>query len=203
MLDAAHRSLWNTIRGLSEQGVLVVAAAGNDALRALLGGALPPPRYPAYYQSVLAVAAAGPDGAPAVYSNRADVLPLGNGVTTFGGNVVVPDRRDEPPEADPGVAAGGRAQSVVGLYSSPTLPRGEANTTGWVHWAGTSFATAIMSGLAARLWQQDGSQSPTDLIYRVRSLARNAPSRPRRPAGKDPDGPLDAPYLEAWQEFER
>jgi hypothetical protein len=203
MLDAAHRSLWNTVHWLHMQGILVVAAAGNDALRAHLGGKLPPPRYPAYYQSVLAVAAAGPDGTPAVYSNRADVLPFGNGITTFGGNVLAPSADDAPPLADPGVTSAGRQQSVVGLYSAATLPGGERNQTGWVHWAGTSFATAIMSGLAAQLWRQDATQTPESLIRRVRGLARNIPARAQRGRpGKDPDGPLDAPYLEAWQEFE-
>jgi subtilisin family serine protease len=200
MLDAAHRSLWNTVQWLQAQGVLVVAAAGNDALRGHLRGQLPPPRYPAYYQPVLAVGASQLDGKPAAYSNRADVLPLGNGVTTFGGRIDLPNSDDAPPVTDGHDRRDGRPQSIVGLYASPTLPGGEPNTTGWVRWAGTSFATAIVSGFAARLWQQDASQTPADLIERVRSVAHNVPSRRR--AGTDPDGPLDAPYLEAWQEFE-
>ncbi|HEX2514869.1 MAG TPA: hypothetical protein VH257_09215, partial [Chloroflexota bacterium] len=58
-LDFAHRSLAETISWLTAQGVLVVAAAGNDAGDAGVGTApLPPePRIPARYEDVLAVAA--------------------------------------------------------------------------------------------------------------------------------------------------
>jgi subtilisin family serine protease len=188
LLEGAHAGLAGTIRWLYEQGVLVVAAAGNDALREHLGGVLPPPRYPAYYESVLAVAAAGPSGRPAAYSNRGDVQPFGNGITTLGGDVVV-RRADQPPlTAEDG---------IVGVYSSPTLPTGEPNRSGWVRWSGTSFSTAIISGLAARLWQQDANQQPADLMHRLRSSAHDIASR--RAQGTDPDGPLDAPYLEVHQ----
>jgi hypothetical protein len=196
LLDRAHGGLSSTVRWLHDRGVLVVAAAGNDALREHLGGELPPPRYPAYYEPVLAVAAAGADGQPAVYSNRGDVQPFGNGITTFGGSVVAPSSPRRPAVTRAG-AHGGRQQSIVGLYSSPTLPGGEPNRTGWVHWSGTSFAAPIVSALAARLWQQDAAQTPDDLMHRLRASADNIAAR--RPQGRDPDGPLDAPYLEAWQ----
>jgi subtilisin family serine protease len=197
LLDRAHGGLASTVRWLHDQGHLVVAAAGNDALRQHLGGELPPPRYPAYYEPVLAVAAAGPDGQPAAYSNRGDVVPFGNGLTTFGGTVVPAKSPDRPPMTNSG-ATGRRLNSIVGLYSSPRLPGGEPNRTGWVHWSGTSFSAPIVSGLAARLWQQDAAQTPDTLMQRLRACAQDVASR--RPQGKDPDGPLDAPYLEAWQE---
>jgi len=196
ILDRAHGGLASTVRWLHDQGVLVVAAAGNDALREHLGGTLPPPRYPAYYEPVLAVAASGVDGSPATYSNRGDVAPFGNGVTTFGGSVDGPRSDDQPAVTRTG-ATGGRQQSIVGLYSSPRLPGGGENRTGWVHWSGTSFAAPIVTALAAQLWQQDAAQRPSDLIRRVRECAANIASR--RAQGRDPDGPLDAPYLEAWQ----
>jgi len=188
LLERAHGGLFNTMQWLHDQGVLVVAAAGNDALREHLKGVLPPPRYPAYYESVLAVAAAGPDGSPAAYSNRGDVQPFGNGLTTFGGNVVVRSAKRPPVTAEDG---------IVGVYSSPKLPSGEANHSGWVRWAGTSFSTAIISGLAARLWHQNAAQAPNDVIHRLRTSAHDIATR--RAQGTDPDGPLDAPYLEAHQ----
>jgi hypothetical protein len=189
LLDSAHGGLANAIRWLHEQGVLVVAAAGNDALRSYVGEELPPPRYPAYYEPVLAVASALDDGTPAPYSNRGDVLPFGNGITTFGGNVVERGK-NEPPLTD-------EQHSIVGIYSSGRLPGGARNKTGWAHWSGTSFSTPIVTGLAARFWQQDPAQKPTDLMQRIRECGQNIASR--REQGNDPDGPLDAPYLEARQ----
>ncbi len=188
LLEGAHAGLLRTMQWLYDRGVLVVAAAGNDGLRRHLNGVPPPPRYPAYYEPVLAVAAADADGSPASYSNRGDVVPFGNGVTTFGGSVSVPGAR-KPPVSD--------ENAILGVYSSPTLPDGSRNETGWVRWAGTSFSTPIISGLAARLWQQDAGQSPAQLMQRIRDSAHNITSR--RKQGTDPDGPLDAPYLEARQ----
>ncbi|MDQ3811436.1 MAG: S8/S53 family peptidase [Chloroflexota bacterium] len=194
LLEGAHRGLANTMRWLRDQGVLVVAAAGNDAQRPHIGPEPPPPRYPAYYESVFAVAAAQADAHPAPYSNKGDVEPLGNGITTFGGNVLDNDARERPPLPDP------RA-SVVGVYSTSVLPGStRPNASGWVRWSGTSFAAPIIAGVAARLWQQDARQTPEQLIERLRACARSIPGQRGRTG--DPDGPLDAPYLQAWQEFE-
>jgi hypothetical protein len=190
LLDGAHQSLLNTVQWLHDQNVLVVAAAGNDGLRHHNQGEPPAPRYPAYYEPVLAVAASIEDGQPADYSNRGDVRPFGNGITTFGGQVV-PSGRDQPPRT----AAEG---SMIGFASSGQLAGGDVNRTGWVRWAGTSFSSAIISGFAARLWQQDASQTPDRLMRRIRGCAHDV-SR-GRPPGNDPDGPLDAPYLDARQE---
>lgn len=73
-LDFAHRSLAETISWLANQGVLVVAAAGNDATGSDVAGsdatggpARPEPRIPARYEDVLGVAAVLPrsDSQPA------------------------------------------------------------------------------------------------------------------------------------------
>jgi hypothetical protein len=181
LLQDAHRSLFSMMGWLQRQGVLVVAAAGNDALRPQTHeGMPPPPRYPARYQTVFAVAAAGPDGAPATYSNRADVRPLGNGITSFGGEI------------------GRDGAGVIGVYTAPTFPGGQANATGWAQWAGTSFATPIVAGVAARLWAGDNRQQPPQLMQRIRSLAK--PMASGAAPDPDPDGALDAPLLAAWQE---
>ena len=182
LLDDAHSSLFSMMNWLHRQGVLVVAAAGNDASRPQTHeGIPPPPRYPARYQQVFAVAAVGPDGSPASYSNRADVLPLGNGITSFGGEI------------------GRDGAGVVGVYSANTFPGGAANTTGWAQWAGTSFAAPIIAGLASRLWSQDDHQQPSDLMQRIRGFAR--PMTSDTVPDQDPDGALDAPLLPAWQEY--
>ena len=183
LLDAAHSSLLSIVSWLHRQGVLVVAAAGNDALRRQTRHVdeAPPPRYPARYKEVFAVAAAEASGAPASYSNRADVVARTNGITSFGGEL-------------------GGGKGVVGIYSSDAYPQGQANTTGWAQWAGTSFATPLIAGVAARLWAQSSHYQPADLMERIRSYAKPMASSSAPDA--DPDGPLDAPLLPAWQEYQ-
>jgi subtilisin family serine protease len=199
LLRRAHGGLSSTMQWLYDRGVLVVAAAGNDALREHHGGIRPQPRFPAYYEPVLSVAAADADGEPSLYSNRGDVDPFFNGITTFGGAVKKPKSRTSVPRPRTGGKA--RERSIVGLYCSPTLPGGKANKTGYVHWAGTSFSTPIVSALAALLWQQDAAQGPHEIMRRLRACAHNIPSTTAQ--GTDPDGALDAPYLEVWQEVPR
>ena len=178
--------------------MLVVAAAGNDALRPQTrDDAPPPPRFPARYEDVFAVAATTSGGTPASYSNRADIQPFGNGITTFGGDVVDQSDKDVPrPPAD---ASAGREDAVVGVYASETLPDGVPNTTGWVRWAGTSFAAPTVTGVAARLWSVSGRLDPDDLMRKVLEFTKPVPGGSR--TNPDPDGALDAPLLDAWQEF--
>jgi hypothetical protein len=202
LLEASHASLWSTIHWLHEQGVLVVAAAGNDGQRPQLrlSDTPPPPRYPARYQDVFAVAAATASGAPASYSNRADVRPLGNGITCFGGEIVASQAPGLAAMTAGGTAADGRGTAVVGVYSAERLPDGQPNTTGWAQWAGTSFAAPIIAGLAARLLASDASLTPDQLMRRLLGFAKR--SSGAGPISDDPDGPLDAPLLDAWQTYQ-
>jgi subtilisin family serine protease len=69
----------------------------------------------------------------------------------------------------------------VGVFSAPTFPRvaltppGVApppqNTTGWAYWAGTSFATPIVSGIAASVWSSDPGAGPREVLETVRQFA--------------------------------
>ena len=176
--DLIHTGLRETISWLSERGVLVVAAVGNDYH-------IPPvgrkePRYPAAYDSVLGVAAVKSDDSPADYTNAGDeTLPLVlNGIATFGGNTLLdggpgngPPITDLPPNA------------VKGIFSADHLPlNGGRNETGWVEWAGTSFATPIISAIAANLWaddlEQGGNLGPQNIIqeiYNLREPGRTGP----------------------------
>jgi subtilisin family serine protease len=185
-LDFAHRSLAETISWLTAQGVLVVAAAGNDAGDAGVGpAAVPPePRIPARYEDVLAVAAVKRSSfEPAPFSNRGDVAIMGNGVAVFGGDARPAEGGDAD---DPWITVDG----VVGAFSSPTLPLGGGpNRTGWAAWAGTSFATPIITGLAAGILAHEPGLSPARVIERVREYARLAD------APSDRDGPLDCPTI--------
>ena len=117
--------------------VPMVAAAGNDAQRNRRHGhgGRPSARYPAAFDAVIGVGALPRDAAShglaaASYSNLAD-RPEKTGFVTLGG------------EAGP-------ENGVLGLYIG-SFPDGEPNDTMWAWWAGTSFATPIVTGLVASL----------------------------------------------------
>jgi hypothetical protein len=189
VLDGVHSNLSDAASWLAERGVLVVAAAGNDALRQdVAPGEPPPPRYPARYADVLGVASMRRDlRSPAAYSNRGDVLSqVGSGhISTFGGNVV-------PATSDTASATTSPDDSVVGIFSSP-LPGGAPNTTGWARWSGTSFSTPIIAGIAARLWATTPAQMPGQVAATLRTFAHDPHG------GIDPDSPLEVPVLPVTQ----
>lgn len=134
--------------GLYAHGALVTAAAGNDSLAAVQQGRAPrPPRAPARYETTLSVTAVNSRFEPSGFANAANVAPIATGVATFGGDVYGTLDANALPDA------------VRGVYISPTFPGGEQNTSGWADWCGTSFATPIVSALAAHLMAQGWSAS--------------------------------------------
>jgi subtilisin family serine protease len=150
--ELIHLNMREAIAWVIEQGALVVAAVGNDYYISPIGAK--EPRYPAAYDSVLGVASVKANDAAADYSNLGDerVPLLLNGVATFGGNATLPG----------GLSGNGPAvtddapNAVKGIFSAKTLPlNGGPNSTGWVEWAGTSFATPIISAIAAHVWAED------------------------------------------------
>lgn len=148
--ETIHTGLAAVIDWLEEQGVLVVAAAGNDARPEDIR---PEPRYPARYDTVLGVAAVNAAGGPSAFSNQGDFIQIGNGVAVFGG--------------DAGDAA---TQAVVGIFSQSEFPfvsSGAKNETGWAYWSGTSFATPVITAIAADVWTEHPGLSPADLITTV------------------------------------
>ena len=176
------------LRG-SGRNVLVVAAAGND-FNAAAGGSRPAPRLPARDDAVLGVAAVNRYGNPASYSNKGDFVVLGNGVATFGGDATAARSGDLPRQP----AAG---DAVVGLFTAPVFPLSTpptppaTNASSWAFWAGTSFATPVVSGIAACLWGSEGGTglSPSEVIAAVRAYAGGS--------GSD----LDCPSIPAYQTF--
>ncbi len=75
-------TLQRSVASAIQAGALVVAAAGNDGTSQ--------PFYPAAYPQVLAVAAVGPDAAPAPYSNYGSYV----GIRAPGGNFALGDVTD-------------------------------------------------------------------------------------------------------------
>jgi hypothetical protein len=139
-LDLLQAGLAELARYLSLNNCLVVAAAGNDSL-AQVEARRPrmEPRLPARFETVLGVAATTSDPRrPAPYSNVGDERELGDHVATFGGGM---GDGFEPEDG------------VIGIYSGE-FPFERPNETGWAYWSGTSFATAIVSGIAANLWAE-------------------------------------------------
>jgi hypothetical protein len=123
---------------LSLNNCLIIAAAGNDSLAQVEARqARMEPRLPARLDTVLGVAATTTNPRQASrYSNVGDERELGDHVATFGGNA------SDGLEPEDG---------VMGVYSGE-FPDNQPNETGWAFWSGTSFATGIMSGIAANFW---------------------------------------------------
>ena len=126
-------------------------------------------------------------GSPAHYSNKGDFVVLGNGVATFGGDAVPGGSAELPGPTDP----------MIGLFTADVFPLRvppdppTPNATSWARWAGTSFATPLISGLAAAIWASEAGAdlSPEGVIDAVRGYATSN--------GSD----LDCPYVPAYQRF--
>jgi Subtilase family len=144
-------------RYLRLNNCLVVAAAGNDSLlEAETGHVRMEPRLPARFESVLGVAATtNRPTEPAPYSNLGDERALGDHVATFGGSI---NDREQPEDG------------VVGIYAGD-FPDGARNETGWAYWSGTSFATGIVSGIAANIWAANPKLSAAEVLAEVHAAA--------------------------------
>lgn len=129
LLDAAYKL-----------GVVVVAAAGNNANNAV--GATESADVPAAWPNTIGVAATNVYGTGlACFSNAGNVwAPGGEGVTS-------PSNTECKPQFKTCNAAGDCAD--YGLVSL-----GTESSTGYWYWAGTSFAAPLVSGLVARCLQE-------------------------------------------------
>ncbi len=158
---------------LHAHGVLIVAAAGNDSSRAHREGLPPrPPRAPARYNSTVSVTAVNSRFLVSDFANASGLLPSECGVATFGG------------DGYGMVNENALSDAVRTLYISPTFPGGEPNLSGWADWAGTSFATAIISGIGAHLLAQGWSASNA-----MTRLTMGAERRAEMLFGVAPDAP--------------
>jgi hypothetical protein len=126
---------------LYARGSKVIAAAGNQGKNQYRPRAC----YPAAFESVLGVGALPKSEKPdpvtkkfhaTSYSNRSD-RPERTGITTLGGEE-------------------GEEQGILGIYleefpESQGHPQPSQSSNGWGWWAGTSFATPIITGMIAAL----------------------------------------------------
>lgn len=134
--------------------ILVVAAAGNNSRRP---DRLFPPLFPAALERILGVSAVVQDyGNQSSFSNADDVFRPDDGISALGGEV----------------AGDFTTEGPMGLFVSDTFPDGLAgngspNVSGRAIWAGTSFATPIVAGIAARLWLQHGNCDATEILQAI------------------------------------
>lgn len=163
--------LHKVIQSLAAAGAVIVAAAGNDSNTPdvpMRRG----PRYPAAFPEVISVGAVDKCGNAAPYSNYPALPPLHNAIASYGGGrpkpvPIIGPGKPVPPNTfgpDPHLmTAATDVDGVVGVYSSQTYPRlSEDDATleyavpdehAWAYWSGTSFATPIISAVAARVLQ--------------------------------------------------
>jgi hypothetical protein len=190
-------ALLNPMELLAAQGVVFAASTGNDSdptdtppmnpngLR--LG-----PRYPAAFaypgvsdmglDAMIPVGAVDNQGNVTVYSN----YPGTNGIATYGG------QRPQPDPANPGATVTNIIPPIDaprGVFSStlyPALAMEDTElfhssppfnypehlrngSTTWAYWAGTSFATPVISAIAARILEtwQPTDPSVRDIIVKA------------------------------------
>lgn len=177
--DAVITPIYYSLKALAELGATIVASAGNEAdLRLNPSGMRPPALHAAAFgnppdpvstviheiHEVIPVGAVDKDGSPTSYS----CYPGANGIATYGGEVpeVEPPKAPIPPSSEPPDVT--VCDAIRGIYSStrypalskdpPALPYRAPNSRGWAYWVGTSFATPIISAVAARVleWKLKG-----------------------------------------------
>jgi len=163
-IQNVRASLLESIKSLADLGVVFAAATGNEAdpRNKVMNpkGLRPGPLYPAAFaydpdniQEMIPVGAVNKTGAAASYSN----YPGPRGIATYGGEIPTPVR-PVPPDCMTGAKD---IDALIGIYTSLSYPALSArdcesrypvpNANAWAYWSGTSFATPIISALAARV----------------------------------------------------
>jgi Subtilase family len=156
-IELLRTPLHLAIQSLTAQGAVIVAGAGNDSNSPDMPMRLPP-RYPAAFPEVIAVGAVDKNGNAALYSDYPSLPPRHNGIATYGGGLPLPESHAGS------MTTATHVDALQGVFSSPTYPALSANDpqanyeapnkSAWAYWPGTSFATPIISALAARVLEK-------------------------------------------------
>lgn len=171
------------VQDLWAAGAVVIAAAGNDAMgyAKLMHQNKPihtDLRRPGDYDVVLGVVATNRHGKLALYSNTDTDNPRQPQViATWGGEAV----GQEPNLLVPGVPNTRPRDGIVGAFLGPTWNRAAMppgydlpSASGWAYWSGTSFATPIISGIAANVLLANPCLTPPEVVEQVFALAKPA-----------------------------
>ncbi len=173
--------LQQTLQSLAGAGVIIVASAGNEGdEREMTAGTLRPKAlYPASLsdsiENIISVGAVTKNGTAASYS----CYPGSHSIGAWGGELpaVVPPNPGDPGSDHPQVTFD---DAPIGIYSSilypplsavPAVPPEQYYTpsdqSGWAYWIGTSFATPIVSAVAARILQSKKQAGNPDSVYTI------------------------------------
>ena len=172
------------IKALTDIGVVIAASAGNegDEREMNMTGTMarPDALYPAQFcyapyndDNIIPVGAVNSTGSASTYS----CYPGARGVATYGGEVPTVSPK-LPPSANPTVDT---SDMPHGIYASVEYPPlsvdppeqyyAAPDDHAWAYWVGTSFATPIVSGLAARILQSKPTMAGTGVHDAVLSEA--------------------------------
>jgi subtilisin family serine protease/tetratricopeptide (TPR) repeat protein len=200
------------ITSLTQIGAIVVAPAGNEGdLREMgLERKRPMALYPAAFgnsiHNVIAVGAVTSNDTAASYS----CYPGSRGIATYGGEVPEVQPLD-PPSINPVVTI---KDALRGIYSSVVYPPVSAvpadppaqyyaapNDYAWAYWMGTSFATPIVSGVAARILELKATGILTDSVHDaiLKTASGVVTWDNLDPSTGDPVGTTTGPMLKAMQ----
>jgi chaperonin cofactor prefoldin len=148
------------IQCLSAWGAVFAASAGNDSNWPDMPGRMGP-RYPGAFSEVISVGAVDKDQNAAKYSNYPQLPGHHNGIATYGG--IVPKQADIDND---------NVDAMRGVYSNVLFPEPVAKNppqqdfnpqdpNAWAYWSGTSFATPVVSAVAARVLQLKANEWPS------------------------------------------
>ena len=144
--QANYQLLGDLVKWAYDHGIVIVAAAGNDSYKN--PSEHEPIKLPAAYSTVIGVAASDIQGNTSCYSNEGGKAswwvkaPGGDGERGSTGTKCDPKAEIEAACAADGANCPFGVISLVAPWLYPS---------GYAYWSGTSFATPLVSGLAARL----------------------------------------------------
>jgi hypothetical protein len=191
LLDPTRQALYNAIKALADFGVVFAASAGNEGdLRYTPmnpDGERPDALYPAAYayysatpvETMIPVGAINSTGKAASYS----CYPGPRGVAAYGGEV--------PAQSDiktvDHVTHVTKIDGMIGIYSALQYPALSVedriasypvpNARGWAYWVGTSFATPIISALAARVLEATARETLTPHVVVQQAIVAQGATR--------------------------